>query len=156
MQCHLESWWSCNPHYREGIVRDVKIKNKSPVSWSCFPSGTWRLLSACSLTQIEETANDGDKCGWMFCHFLWCVVNKCNTRLKHYLFSWTPSRKSVKFDRRLKYLAVPEPEQEATRSHVISARLSENSTSHVTHGKGFIRRGGCIVAQLQRYEKILG
>ena len=61
------------------------------------------------------------------------------------LVSWTPSRKSVKFDRRLKYLAVPE--QEATRSHVISARLSENSTSHVTHGKGFIWRDGCIVAQ---------
>ena len=56
----------------------------------------------------------------------------------------------MKFDRRLKYLAVPEPEQKATRSHVISARLSENSTSLVTHGKGFIRRGGFIVAQLQR------
>ena len=84
------------------------------------------------------------------------LAHKCNTRLKHYLFSWTLSRKSVKFDRRLKYLAVPEPEQEATRSHVISARLSENSTSLVTHGKGFMRRGGCIVAQLQRYEKILG
>ena len=49
----------------------------------------------------------------------------------------------MKFDRRLKYLAVPEPEQEATRSHVISTRLSEKSTSLVTHGKGFIRRGGC-------------
>ena len=58
----------------------------------------------------------------------------------------------MKFDIRLKYLTVPEPEQEATRSHVIgaSARLSENSTSLVTHGKDFMSRDGCIVAQLLR------
>ena len=39
--------------------RDVKIKNKSPVSWSFFPPGSWRLPSTCSLQTNHSWKKSG-------------------------------------------------------------------------------------------------
>ena len=44
--CNCRTW-------REYLVRDVEIKNKSPVSWSCFPPGS-QLSATCFFADPER------------------------------------------------------------------------------------------------------
>ena len=44
--CNCRTW-------REYLVRDVEIKNKSPVSWSCFPPGS-QLSAICFFADPER------------------------------------------------------------------------------------------------------
>ena len=97
-------------HLRWYIVRDVEIKNKSPVSWSCYPPGS-RLSASLERRDCNWWGNI-----WLIFlpPILSCVVikafNKYNTRMKHYFLSWTSSWKSLKFYRSLIYLMVLERE----------------------------------------------
>ena len=60
--------------WREYLVRDVKFKNKSPVSWSCSPPGS-RLSAFCSFIHLERSDYKWCKqCGWILCHlFRTCI-----------------------------------------------------------------------------------
>ena len=84
-------------NWREYLVRDVKFKNKSPVSWSFSPPGSNCLPSAHSSTWREVTTSDVNNVaeysatcsGRVFIK----AFNKYNTRLKHYSLSQTSPAK---------------------------------------------------------------
>ena len=57
----------CNPRnrtWRGHLVRDVEIKNKSPVSWSCFPPGSRLSVSCLFISLGRRDYKWCELCGW--------------------------------------------------------------------------------------------
>ena len=61
-------WNPHNRNWRGNLVRDVEMKNKSPVSWSCFPPGSRRVclqkqnLLASALVTVQESHVGARRC----------------------------------------------------------------------------------------------